>query len=74
MVGTPPAPLIRSRSISCIANSVSHLRMSTSFPPLATEGFRIAKQPVAWKNGTESNVQRCGSLGLGIGGISPRRR
>src|SRR5579883_2024933 len=53
IVGTPPALLIFSRSISCIARSASNLRISTILPPDATVGPSTAKQPVAWKNGTE---------------------
>ena len=36
--------------------------------------MRIAKQPVAWKNGTDSRVERWGASGSGAGGASPRRR
>src|SRR6185437_15233409 len=75
MVGTPPAELIFSFSMSCIAFSASKRRISTIFPPLTTVGPSTAKQPVAWKNGTESSVARCGaSSGLAnTGGCSPRQ-
>ena len=56
MVGTPPALFTFSRSINCMASSGSHLRISTILPPVISVGFSTAKQPVAWKNGTDSNV------------------
>src|SRR3569833_1273909 len=74
MVGTPPAEEIFSRSISSKARIASHLRIITSLAPPNRLGFRIAKQPVAWKNGTEIRLERCGAFGSGAGGISPRRR
>ena len=33
----------------------------------------MAKQPVAWKNGTDSSMVRCGAFGSGAGIGSPRR-
>ena len=75
IVGTPPAPFTFSRSMSCMAPSASHLRMSTILPPAMSVGLSTAKQPVAWKNGTERSVQRCGSFsGSATGTGSPRRR
>src|SRR5580704_1503051 len=47
IVGTPPAALIFSRSMSCIAFSASNLRISTILPPDAIVGPITAKQPVA---------------------------
>ena len=74
IVGTPPQLVSRSRSISAIAASASHLRISTSLAPANSDGDSTAWQPVAWKNGTDSNVPFCGPAGSGAGGISPRRR
>ena len=45
-----------------------------SLAPPNSEGFSTAKQPVAWKNGTEISEPFCGRLGSGSGGASPRRR
>src|SRR5471030_632276 len=74
MVGTPPAEVTRSRSMSSKARTGSHLRIITSLAPAKRVGLRIAKQPVAWKKGTDSRVERCGASGSGVGGVSPRRR
>src|SRR5579875_2488246 len=74
IVGTPPTLLIRSRSISSKARTGSHLRIITILAPANRLGLRIAKQPVAWKKGTLIREARCGALGSGAGGASPRRR
>src|SRR4051812_25475379 len=74
MVGTPPADMIFSRSISSKARITSHLYIITSLPPAKRVGLRIAKQPVTWKNGTLIRAERCGALGSGSGGFSPLRR
>ena len=42
--------------------------------PPASDGFSTAMQPVTWKNGIEISDERCGALGSGSGGFSPRRR
>src|SRR5690349_13398389 len=70
MVGTPPAEVQRSRSISCMAVSGSQRRISTMVPPANTVGIRIAWQPVAWKKGTANKTTR---LDASAGGLSPRR-
>ena len=41
MVGTPPNPVTRSRSISCSALVTSHLYISTTVPPWARAGTRL---------------------------------
>ena len=46
IVGTPPAPVSRSRSMICMASSASHLRMRASFAPAKSEGDMTAWQPV----------------------------
>src|SRR5450755_4414136 len=74
MVGTPPAEVTRSRSMSWKARTGSHLRIITNLAPAKRLGLSTAKQPVAWKNGTDSRVARCGAAGSGAGGASPRRR
>jgi hypothetical protein len=74
MVGTPPIWVSFSSWISCMAFSGSHLRIMASLAPPNSEGFITAKQPVAWKNGTEISEPFCGRLGSGWGGASPRRR
>ena len=73
IVGTPPAFVMRSRSISSSACSAFHLRCMTSFAPPMSAGIMTAKQPVAWKNGTEIRIARRW-FGSGGGGCSPRRR
>ena len=57
-----------SRSISSKARTGSQRRIITSLPPPNSMGFSTAKQPVAWKNGTDSSIERCGALGSGAGG------
>src|SRR5579859_1425393 len=74
MVGTPPAEVILSRSMISNAFTGSQRRIIASLAPPSRLGLRIAKQPVAWKNGTERSVARCGASGSGAGGVSPRRR
>ena len=74
MVGTPPAWVIFSRSMSWKARTGSHLCIITSLAPANRLGFSTAKQPVAWKNGTLIWRARCGPLGSASGGASPRRR
>ncbi len=74
MVGTPPAPVMRSRSISCIAISGSHLRINTSLPPMASIGTIVAWHPVTWNSGTTSRLDFGGAFGSGTGIGSPRRR
>ena len=75
MVGTPPAVVTRSRSISWKARTGSHLRIITSLPPVARAGFMEAEKPVTWKKGIDTSVTRCGvPSGAGMGGASPRRR
>ena len=73
IVGTPPAFVIRSRSISSSAWSAFQRRCMTSFDPDNTAGHITAKHPVAWKNGTEIKVDFC-TAGSGTGNASPRRR
>src|SRR4051812_22444849 len=74
MVGTPPAEVTFSRWISSKARITSHLCISTSLAPANRLGFSTAKQPVTWKNGTDKRLARCGRVGSGAGGASPRRR
>ena len=75
MVGTPPAP--------CDLLALDQLegalrRPSGASSPAcrrqAAPGSRTAKQPVAWKNGTESSIDVCGASGSAPAGGSPRRR
>ena len=47
--------------------------MSTIFAPATSMGDSTAKQPVAWKNGTDSSITFCGAFGSGAGMASPRR-
>src|SRR4051794_6673414 len=51
-VGTPTKFVTRSRSISSRARSGSHLRIITSFRPLAKHDIITGMQPVTWKRGT----------------------
>ncbi len=72
IVGTPPALVTRSRSMSCIARSASHRYISTSFVPLSSDGAITAWLPVTWKNGTASSTDFW-AAGSGAGSGSPRR-
>ena len=74
MVGTPPTLVMRSRSMSSSAFSASKRRCSTSLLPSSIDGTRMAKHPVAWKNGTDTSGAFCGASGSGAGSASPRRR
>jgi hypothetical protein len=69
MKGTPPVAVTFSRSISRNASTVSHLCISTSLLPLASEPISVALQAVTWNSGITIRMVR----GCGAGGISPRR-
>ena len=51
--------MIRSRSISSSARSASKWCIITSFPPAAVLTTMLARQPVAWKSGTDSRNEFC---------------
>src|SRR5206468_12487630 len=74
IVGTPPALVQRSRSISCMAISAFQRCIKTSLAPPISATVRIAWHPVVWKKGTETRDAFCGAFGSGCGTASPRRR
>ena len=67
--GRPSRACSISRSISSKARITSHLYIITSLAPPNSEGFSTAKQPVTWKNGTDSRLAFC--VGAPADGVRP---